>query len=154
MLMSVDLQNWRNSTIMQLSSGIPFAIIAALGWGCFYFFLVYSTRSLGPWLSAFLVEAGVTLAAGIHLLLAAQRIPFKEVVSKSVLANGIFICLGTVAYTIGVLHYNVSIVAVLSNSTAIVSALLATYVLHEHLTNKEKLAAFVMIASIVVIILF
>jgi drug/metabolite transporter (DMT)-like permease len=152
-VMSVDLKNWRNSTIMQLSSGIPFAIIASLGWGCFYFFLVYSARSLGPWLSAFLVEAGVTLAAGIHLLLSAKRIPFKEAVSKSVLANSLLICAGTVAYTIGVLYYNVSIVAALSNSTAIVSALLATYVFHEHLTSKEKLAAFAMLASIVVITL-
>jgi drug/metabolite transporter (DMT)-like permease len=100
---------------------------------------VYSTRSLGPWLSAFLVEAGITLAAGVRLLLSAKRIPSKEVVSKSVIANGILVCSGTVAYTIGVLHYNISIIAVLSNSTAIVSTLFATYVFHEHLTTKEKL---------------
>ncbi|HEY4036708.1 MAG TPA: DMT family transporter [Ktedonobacteraceae bacterium] len=153
-VMSVDLKDWRSSTLTQLSSGIPFAIIAALGWGCFYFFLVYSTRSLGPWLSAFLVEAGVTFAAGIHLLFPAKRIPFKEAVSKSVLANSILVCFGTVAYTIGVLYYNVSIVAVLSDSTAIVSVLLAVYLFHEHLTSKEKVAAIVIVASTVVITLF
>lgn len=153
-VMSVDLKNWSNSNALQLSSGIPYALVATIGWGCFYFFLVYSTNWLGPWLSAFLVEAGVTLAAGTHLLLTAKRIPYREITSRSIISNSILLCLGTVAFTIGVRYFNVGIVAALSNSTAIVSAVVGTYLFHEHLTKKEKLAASVMIVGIVALTLF
>jgi drug/metabolite transporter (DMT)-like permease len=153
-VMSVELKNWRNSNMLQLSSGIPYALMATIGWGYFYFFLVYSTNWLGPWLSAFLVEAGVTLAAGMHLLLTNKRIPYREIVSRSIISNSLLLCLGTVAFTIGVRYFNVGIVAALSNSTAIVSAVVATYLFHEHLTKKEKLATSVMIVGIVTLTLF
>jgi len=153
-VMSVDLKNWRHSNALQISSGIPFAFMAALGWGAFFFFLVYATNWLGPWLSAFLVEAGVTLAAGVHLLSSNKRIHFKEISSRSIIGNSVLLSLGTVAYTIGVLHFNVGIVATLSNSTAIVSAFAATYIFHEHLTKKEKLAASTMILGILALTFF
>jgi len=153
-IMSIDLKNWRQSQVLQLSSGIPYALIATVGWGCFYFFLVYATNWLGPWLSAFLVEVGVTLAAGLHLVFAKKKIPYRQTISRSVVANAILICLGTVGYTVGVRYFNVGIIASLSNSTAIVSAVAATYLFHEHLTKKEKLAASAMIAGIIVLTLF
>jgi drug/metabolite transporter (DMT)-like permease len=153
-VMSIDLKNIRNSNALQLSSGIPYALIATLGWGCFYFFLVYATTSLGPWVSAFLVEAGVTIAAGLHLLFSHQKTPFKKTLSDGIIINGMLICIGTVAFTVGVRYFNVGIVATLSNSVAIVSALVATYMLHEHLTRKEKLAAIAMIAGIIALTIF
>ncbi len=153
--MSVDLKNWRNSSLMRLSSGIPFAFMATLGWGFFFFFLIYATRWLGPWLSAFLVEAGVTLAAGLHLLFSSQaKVPLKQAVSRPVLLNSVLICIGTVAYTVGVRRFNVSVVAALSNSTAIVSAVVASYKFHEHLTRTEKIAGATMVAGIAVISFF
>ncbi|HUC89952.1 MAG TPA: DMT family transporter [Patescibacteria group bacterium] len=152
--MSVDPKNLRNSNVMQLSSGVPFALLAALGWGGFYFLLIYATRWLGPWLAAFLVEAGVTLAAGLHVLFSHQRVSLKDAVSRPIVINGALICLGTVAYTIGVRYFNVGIVASLSNSTAVISALVATYMFHEHMTKKEKLAAAVMVTGICAITLF
>lgn len=151
---SVDLKNWRNSNILQLSSGVPFAIIASLGWGCFYFLLVYSTRWLGPWLSACIAEAGVTFAAGIHIIISTKKVSFKKVVSKSIFFNSVLLCLGTVAYTLGVLYFNIGIIAALSNSVTIPSVILAAHLYHEHLTQKEKLAATVMILGILTITIF
>ena len=97
---------------------------------------------------------GVTLAAGVHLLLTAKRIPYREITSRSIISNAILICLGTVAFTIGARYFNVGIVAALSNSTAIISAVVATYLFHEQLTKKEKIAASIMIAGIVTLTLF
>ncbi|HEX9153788.1 MAG TPA: DMT family transporter [Candidatus Saccharimonadales bacterium] len=151
-VMSVNLKNWRNSNAMQLSSGVPFALMAALGWGCFFFALIYSTGWLGPWMSALLVEIGVTLAAGIHTLVSYKsHAPIKNALTWRIAINGALICLGTIAYTIGVSRYNVSIVASLSNSTAVIATLVATCMFHEHLDRKEKIAAAAMVAGICVI---
>jgi len=61
------------------------------------------------------------------------------------------ICIGTAAYAVDVRHFNVSVVAALSNSTAIVSAVVASYKFHEHLTCTEKIADAAMVAGIAVI---
>ena len=148
---SFDFKNWRQSSAFQLSSGIPFALIAALGWGLFYFFLVPSTKTLGPWLSALLVEVGVTLAAGFHVWLRSKKISLRDIFHRSIVGNGILTCLGTVAFTIGVRYYNLGIVAALANSTALISTLLGALLFKERLHIKEKIAVAIMILGIAII---
>ena len=74
--------------------------------------------------------------------------------SNIIIFNSLLLCFGTVGYTVGVRYFNVGIVASLSNSVAIVSAIGATYLFHEHLTRKEKIAASFMIVGIVVLTVF
>ncbi|HSX46250.1 MAG TPA: DMT family transporter [Candidatus Saccharimonadia bacterium] len=148
---SVNLRDLRNSNVMQLESGVLFGLIAALGWGGFYFGLIYPTRALGPWVAAFLVELGVTFAAWVHIK--ASHLSFNSDAFKSfsVIGSGLCIVIGTVAYTLGVFRYNVGIVAVLSNSTALVSTLLAAYFFKEKLSRFEKLVAAAMIIGVVLV---
>lgn len=148
---SVNPKDLRSSNIMQLESGILFALIAAAGWGLFYFFLIYPTRVLGPWVSAFLVELGVTIAAGLHILVTRQKLEHRDILKVPMSGSGICIVIGTVAYTIGVFSYNVGIVAVLSNSTALASALLAAYFFKEKLTRFEKIIAGIMILGVILV---
>ena len=148
---SVDLRDVRSSNIMRLESGIFYSLIAALGWGLFYFLLIYPTKSLGPWISAFLVELGVTIAAGLHILVSRQRVRHKNVFSKTMVGSSLGIIIGTVAYTIGVYSYNIGIVAVLSNSTALLSTLLAAYLFKEKLSRFEKMIAAIMIAGVILV---
>ena len=148
---SVNPKDLRKSNVMQLESGILFALIAAAGWGLFYFFLIYPTRALGPWVSAFLVELGVTIAAGLHILLGRQDVRHRDALSLGMSGTGICIVIGTVAYTVGVFSYDIGIVAVLSNSTALASALLAAYFFKEKLTRLEKITAGIMIAGVILV---
>ncbi|HVQ43490.1 MAG TPA: DMT family transporter [Candidatus Saccharimonadia bacterium] len=150
---SVDFKNWRQSNLLQRSSGIPYALIATVGWGLFYFFLVSVTTTLGPWLSALLVEIGVTVAAGVHLWLSRRPIPLRDALRTPVILNAALICTGTVAFTLGVRYFNVGIVAALSNSTALISALLGSFMFHERLTRLEKGAAAAMIVGVAIIAL-
>lgn len=150
-IISVNPKDIRNSKITQLENGILFALIAAVGWGLFYFILVYPTRSIGPWLSALFVEIGVMTAAGAHLLLTKEKFDFKHTKSWPMVASGFAIAVGTVAYTIGVHSYNVGIVAVLSNSTALSSTLLAAYFFKERLTRFEMIVAAVMILGVILV---
>ena len=145
---SIDLKNWRQSNFLKLSSGIPFAIIAALGWGVFFFLLVIITRRISPLLAAFIVELGVTVAAGIHLKLISQTVNYKDALRSDLIWNGMLICVGTLAFTIGVKYFNIGIVAALSNSTAIVSSVLGVYLFKEHLKLSDRVATGVMITSV------
>lgn len=148
---SVNLKDLRNSNVMQLESGVLYALIAALGWGLFYFLLVYPTRAIGPWASALMVELGVTIAAGLHLFLGKQKLVHKNALSFTVMGSGISIVAATVAYTIGVYYYNVGIVAALSNSTALVSTLLAAYFFKERLNLFEKTVAAAMVLGVILV---
>jgi drug/metabolite transporter (DMT)-like permease len=148
---SVNPKDIKSSNVMQFASGVPYALIAAVGWGLFYFLLVYPTRDMGPWMSALLVEAGVTVAAGLHLYQSQQTFKLKDIKSPILVGSGVCIVIGTVTYTIGVYSYNVGIVAVLSNSTALVSALLAAWLFKERLNNFEKIVAAVMIAGVILV---
>lgn len=105
---------------------------------------------LGPLLllATLLVEVGVTIAAGIHTKLSNQNVRLKNALSLSVILNAVLIGLGTLAFTIGVRYYNIGIVAILSNSTALVATLLGIYLYHERLHTKERVAAVMMILGV------
>lgn len=148
---SVNLKNLKESNIANLATGVPFALMAAVGWGLFYFALVYPTRELGPWLSAFLTELGVTLAAGIHLLISREKIAYKEALKPGVVGNGLAIVIGTIAFTVGISKANISIVAALSNSMAFLSFVLAAYFFKERLNRSEAVAAILMVAGVVLL---
>lgn len=146
-----NLRNWRESSALQLSSGVPFALIAALGWGTFYYLLVYPTRQIGPWWSALLVEMGVTFAAALQMKKDKSTYGIRRALWPAVILNGLLIILGTVGYTIGVSYYKVSIVAALSNSTAVISTALAVLLLKEKLRQIEWYAAAAMILGVIAI---
>lgn len=148
---SVNIKSLRESSFLQLASGIPFAFMTAIGWGLFFFALVYPTRHIGPWLSAFLVELGLTLTAGVHLLISKQGVPIKHAFSKPVMMNGICIATGTAAFVFGVSRYNAGIVASLNTATALPSVLLAAYYFKERLSRVEIVAAATMIVGVVLV---
>lgn len=151
---SINLKNWRQSALFKRSSGIPFALVASLGWGIFFFLLVPISKTLGPWLVAFLVETGVTVAAGLHLILSGQNVRLKAALRPAIILNGLLICIGTLCYTAGVRYFNIGIVAALSNTTAVMASILGVYLFHEKLRLKERVASFIMILGIVVISAF
>ncbi len=151
MAVSFNFNNWLDSNMFNLSSGIPFAMVSALGWGVFYFFLIPLTKEVGPFLSAFLSELGVVMAAGAHILIAKKRCSILSFKAPSIWMNGSLIFIGTLAFTFGVKHFNVAIVSTLSNSVAVISTLIGTFHFRERFQLKEKIASAVMILGIAVI---
>ncbi len=148
---SFDIRNWRDSNALKTSSGIPYALVAAVGWGLWSFLIFYPTRSLGPYLAAFLAELGVTIAAGFHVLHKSRHVNLAPVLDRSLVANAALVCLGSLALTVGVSKASVAIVVTLSNSPAIISTLIGTYRFHEHLNLKEKIAGSLIIIGVVVL---
>ncbi|MGH7868246.1 MAG: DMT family transporter [Candidatus Dormibacteraceae bacterium] len=150
-LVSFEFTDLRRSKLFQLSSGVPLAMVAVVGWGFFFFFLIALTRALGPWVTAFLSELGVTLAVGIHLLLTAQKVSWRDLVRFSVISNGLLSCIAILSFTIGVSHFNIGIVAALSHSTALISSGLGAVLYQERMQIKEKLGAGIMVIGVAII---
>lgn len=147
-VISLNVRNWRQSRFLQVSSGIPFALVASLGWGLFYFFLVPATEALGPWIAALIVEVGVTVAAGLHIWISKMPVPYQSLGVRTMWWTSALIAAATVAFTIGVNHFNVGIVAALSNSTALVTTLIGVYFFREKLRTKERIVAAITIVCI------
>lgn len=145
---SVDVKNWRSSKVFRKGSGVPYALAASLGWGLFFFLLVPLTDALGPWLAALLTELGVVIAAGLHIRLKKMPVRIRDAFVPSVASNGLLICAGILAFTVGVRYFSVPIVATLSNSTALVSTVLGVTLFHEHLSKSDRIAGAIMIAGI------
>ncbi len=154
MVVAINIRDWRRSNIFKLSSGVPFALMATIGWGLFYFLLVPITKHIDPWLSALFVEVGVTLMASLHIQLTNRKLSIKDIKKNPIILNGILICLGTLGFTIGVQYFNVGIVETLSNSTALITIVLSIYLFHEHLHLKERLSSLIMILGIIILSIF
>ena len=150
-LASVNFRSLRDSNILKLASGVPYALTAALGWGVVFFLIIYPTRSIGPWLTSLLMEIGVVLAASVHVWLRREPFAVHEATRKDVLFNAALIAVGTLGFTIGVRSFNIGLVATLSNSNAVVSIIAATLWHHEHLTRAEKILAGLMIFGVVLV---
>lgn len=146
-----NFNNFKKRGLVKISSGVMLAFAAAFGWGIFYFLLIIMTKNIGALFAAFLVELGVFIAAATHLLVIKKKINIKDSLQPAVIFNGILICIGTVAFTIGVRYFNIGIVTALSNSTALVASLLGVHLFKEHLTAKVRIAALIIIASIAVL---
>ncbi len=148
---SLNFRSLRDSNVLKLASGVPYALTAAILWGVVFFLIIYPTRSLGPWLSALLLEIGVVAAAMVHVWSQRDGFALKHVFSRRLLINALLIATGTLGYTIGVHSFNIGIVATLGNSTAIISIIAATIVHHERLTRNEMLLAAFMVLGVVIV---
>lgn len=148
---SLNFKSLRESNLVTLASGVPYALAAAFGWGLFYFALIYPSKTIGPWATAFLTELGVTLAAGLHCIVGRTTIDSKQIYQPTVLLSAVSLAVGTAAYTFGVAHYNVSIVAALSTSMALLSAVLAIFFYKEKVTRSELIAAVAMVGGVVLL---
>ena len=151
---SVDVRNWRQSNFLKLSSGIPFALIAAFGWGIYSFILIPISQELGPWQSALLAELGVTIAAGLHIKLSSKKFNMHYIMNTKVIVNALLVFVGVVSFKVGVSNFNVGIVAALSGSTALVSMLIGMRHFGERLKLKDRVSALVMILSVAALSLF
>lgn len=150
-VVSVNFRSLRDSNILKLASGVPYGLVAALLWGVVFFLIIYPTRSIGPWLSALLMEVGVALAAAVHVWLRREAFMLKETRKPSLIWNAALLAAGSLAYTVGVKYFHVGLVAALSNSTAVVSIIAATRLHHERLTRVEKILTAIMVVGVVLI---
>lgn len=138
-LLSLNLSDLKNSKVLDLSSGILYALIAAFLWGIGYFIWYFPVQYIGALNSSFLIEVGVLTAGLIHLLL------FKRENLKSVPRNiwfvslliGIFAATGTYGINLGIKEVGPSITYAIVGAKPFVSALVAYFIFKEKLSAKQ-----------------
>jgi len=152
---STNFRDLRNSHLFKISSGIPFAFATSILWGLVYFLFKIPVNILGPILTSFLIEFGVTVLSGIHLKL--SKIDFKFSNKKMlvyVLFLGIFVAAGTLFYNLGIKFSDVSIIAAISFSNPLIATLYGKFVFKERLRMIQYGAIMLIMAGIVMISYF
>jgi drug/metabolite transporter (DMT)-like permease len=147
-LISLNFNNAEDSSLSHFRSGVTLALIAAILWGLVYFLIIFPTRVIGPAASALWIEVGVALASGAHLFIGREKPMLREVLNPHVWTNALIMTTGALAYTVGVAFFNIGIVAVLSNSSAIAAILVAAWFFRERLSRKEKILAGALVAGV------
>lgn len=151
-LISVNFKDIKNSQILKISSGIPYALVTTLLWGVVFFLLKIPVNIIGPFLTAFILEFGIFIFSSIHLRI--SKISFK-VPDKNVLAYIFFIAFfsgaALLAFNLGIRVSDVSIVAALTAANPLVVLVYGKLVYKEKLALQQYVAAFLILAGIILI---
>lgn len=151
-LISANPKDWKNTNLLKISSGVPYAFVASVLWGMVYFLLKIPVSVLGPMLSGFLLEFGGMVLCGMNLRLSKVSfgIPEKETL-KRIIIIGILGGMGTMFFNLGIEIYEVSIVAAITFSWPMLAAIYAKYVYKEEMSLLQWAAAVLILAGIMVL---
>ncbi|HIG95667.1 TPA: DMT family transporter [Candidatus Woesearchaeota archaeon] len=133
-----------------LSPGVPIALFTSLMWGIMFTLWKIPAMGLGPMLSAFVLEFGLFLYAGIHLKI--KRIPLPHLTRtqwKRLFTMGISTGIATPAVMFGMQAGPgaVNLLAALTYSQSAVVALLAHWFRNERLLLRQYLGIAILIGG-------
>jgi len=135
-LIATNFRQFRESHFFQIKSGIPYALIAMVFWGIYFFLVKIPAVPLGPVFFSFIIEfsllaisAGALWRSGANITM-----PGRKTLATILLAS-IFVVAGTIFFYQGLRVYSVSIITALASATPLI---VTSY---SHFFFKEKLSA-------------
>ena len=138
-LISINFRDFKNSHLFDPKSGVPYALLAALTWGVYFFLIRIPTAHLGTYFVSFLVELVILVCALFSLLLSKK--PMFEFPDRKSLSFLFFVSL---TVSIGVLTYyqafnigSVSIVSAIGSSTPLIVTLYGAIFFRERLKLQQ-----------------
>lgn len=149
-LISVDVNDLRASSVFSMSSGIPYALVSSVLWGITYFLLKMPVLVFGPILTSLFLEGGVTLSAGAHLAL--RKVPFAWPERKMLpylLALALVTALGTLSFAFGISLAPVSIIAALGFASPLITIVYGRIAYKERLRMMQYLGALMIVGGVV-----
>ena len=156
-LLTVNIRDFKNSSLLDLNSGVLFAIIAATLWGASYFLWSLPTAHLGPVTTSIILELGTCTAALISLLIIKREKLFGTI-PKNILLVGILIgfCgfLGTFGVNLGITKIGAPLTFAILGARPAVSALVGYFYFKEKLSQKQFLALILIVVGVVGVSLF
>lgn len=153
-LISIKVRQFHASDIFKVSSGIPYALVAAVGWGIWAILAQISSKNLGPFLTAFIIEF---IAIFVALFLIKKNGETLSIGNKKafyyIIPMSIFMCIESLVYYQGIKISNVSIVATLTSASPLVVVIFGYLVYKERLSIKQYLAIAMIIGGIALLTL-
>lgn len=156
-LLSIDFSDFKKSGLLNLSSGVPFALLACFIWGIVYSLYRIPIIAIGPIFTAFLIEFSNFCGAGAANLITKTKfaLPDKKTFFWIFLI-GCLAAASTLFYNLAVRtsQGDTSLVAAIVFSNPIISVLYGKFVYKEIINPKQWLSLALIIAGIVSISIF
>ena len=149
-ILSVNWSKKRKvSSIFSLQAAC--ALLVALGWGLYFFFLGPISKQTGWFSTTLLIRIFVTLTLFVLLLpqLKRKAILFKKIQWKVLLSAAILDVFGFTGYNLAVSRYEVSYVSVIASASPLITVILAAVFLKEKTNFIQKLGMGLVIAGII-----
>lgn len=151
-LISINPKDFDRSSIFKVSSGIPYALLAALGWGIWMALIKIPITHLGPYLTSFIVEAGALITAFFILRGSRERLVLQnKKLLNYIIPISLLMVLWSVAYYQGVNVSDVSIVVAISSASPVVVALYGRLFYKEKLETKQYFSIALLILGIILL---
>lgn len=154
-LISLDFNDLKNSSIFRVSSGVPYALVTSILWGVAFFLFKIPVDVLGPILTAFITESGIFIFAAVNMGISKINfsVPAKRDIRYISIAS-FFGAIGALFYNYGITAADVSIVAALTFANPLVSTVYAKVMYKEKLCVLQYVAIVLVIAGIFLICYF
>jgi uncharacterized membrane protein len=151
-LISINFKEFKSSHIFLKSSGVPYALIAAIGWGIWAFLVKIPASQLGPFLTSLIIEGGALFIALFLVLNSKESVPLKDKKPLNyIIPISIFMVLWSLSFYQGIKVANVSIVTTLSAASPLIVAILGKIFYQENLTSLQYFAIGLIVCGIMLI---
>jgi len=148
-LISLNFRDLKNSHLMKLSSGVPFALLACLGWGITFFLFKFPVSLVGPVMTSFVVEFVILLICAAQMKRAKEDFSLPAGFGKYLISLVLFGFVGTLAYNYGIKSSAVSVVAMLYMANPLVATTYARIAYKEKLSMQQYIAIGIIIVGVV-----
>jgi len=155
LMISINFNDFKNSHLFNISSGVPFALISFVLWGFSFFLFKIPVTVLGPILTSFIIEFGILIFSIINIKVSKNYLKFPHInMLIYIFFVAFFGTIGILFYNLGIKILDVSIISVLSFANPLVSTLYGKFVYNEKLSMLQYIAILLILIGIIFIFYF
>jgi drug/metabolite transporter (DMT)-like permease len=149
--LSMNWQEVKKRKISFSSSEVVPALLIALGWGLYFFFLSPITRQSGWFFTTLLVRVFITLTLFVFLFpqLKKKTVTFHKIPWKVLLFAAALDVLAFTSFNLALSKYEVSYVSVVTSASPLITVILAAVFLKEKTDFVQKIGIAIVIFGIV-----
>jgi drug/metabolite transporter (DMT)-like permease len=153
-LCSAFVLAFENIKKFKLEAGVFVLLVTIFGWGYYYSFMKTFVPLLGPYMTTFYLEIGISTFIFIYVLLTRKNLTFPSLEeSKYISLRSILLFLGSIFYASSVGAIGAGITSAVVSSSSIVTAVGSYFLLKEKLDSIKYLAIILSIIGLVIVFL-
>ncbi|MBD3281014.1 EamA family transporter [Candidatus Dojkabacteria bacterium] len=154
-ILSINFRKFKNSDFLDINSGVPYAILAAIFWGFTLPLFKIPSKELGAFLYAFIVEICVLIISTLQVVLSEKKLVNLKSLNSSQLLTALFVgffaAIASLALNFGYATGKISIVAALTGANTMVAAFIGVVLFREKLDLKKLVGIVIIIGAVVII---